>query len=344
MTAQTAKDAARAQAKQKQQQAASGDPGGIMHYLDMVGQASDYILTHPISDLANGLSLLAGLVTGNGKEMGHSLVRMGGWTMTNPVASLRAWTARQLAAVSRSVFDLQAYLTKLIALTRRQVESELIAGLRREKHHRVLGDTRTGRHATLQVRALHHQIEREAASAYRQGYQGRIGAISRIADYLASHNPAVRGLLDRLVIIVLDLAAVDNPPVRLLAGFLIRHVIERLGLDRLGARAVSDLLSPLLDHPHPRDLPTVIGDVSARLGALEGQQAQFWADGGAEVEQAGKQWANITSPVVDIAIIAWLAQAAADPQRWARELTGAVEPVMTGAMDAMTAIIREGRN
>lgn len=339
----TATAVARDQAKQQQASQPPPHDTGIMHYIDMVSQASDYILTHPVSDLANGLSLLAGLVTGNGKASQDALIRMGGWTQSQPVAALKAWTVRQLSSVSRETFLLQAHLTGLIGATRRQVEAELARAMAHERRRREAGDRAAERQARREVTALHHLIEREAAGAYRQGHAGRIAVITRLADYLAAHNSEVSGLLARLTGIVLDLAAVDDPAVRVLAGFLIRHVITRLGLDKVTARATADLLAPVLGNPHPRTLAAVIGDISARLGAIEAQEAQFWADGGAEVEQAGRQWSAITSPVVDIAIVAWLAQAATHPQAWARELSGAVEPVMTGAKDAMSAILREGQ-
>lgn len=314
----------------------------FMRYLDSVSQATDYMLTHPISDMANALSAFAGLVTGNGNATRDAVSRMMGWAISNPIASLKTWVIKQVAALAQQIQRNYDFLIKLIFKSNETTWAHFTKADKSERYHRILGDKRAEIYALRHVRALHSLIEREAAGAYRAGYQGRIGDISKVAEYLAEHNPIVKRLVADLISGALDLASVDDPIARLALSFAAKHIIERLGVDKIAGRALSDLLAPLLGDPRPHSLPAVITDISARLGALEGQQAQFWTDGGAEVEQAGEQWSAITSPLVDAALIGWMAQAVTDPQRWARELSGAVEPVLNGAHDLMTKLLREG--
>lgn len=327
---------------EKPQQSKPGPQSPFMRWLDITGQGADWMMTHPFSDLANGISLFAGLVTGNGRATSDAAKRLVGWQINNPVASLKAWVTRQLNLVTQEIVQIQAYLLHYIYQTAQRLTKLFNQEIAIERARRIAGDRADERYTRQQVLALHQLIEREAAGAYRGGYAGRTDVISKLADYLASHDPVVRRLTGDLISGLLDLASIDDPVARLALGFVMKHIIGRLGVDKVAGDALSALVSPLLDHGRPHDLPGVIRDLSARLDALEGQQAQFWRDGGAEVEQAGAQWSAITSPLIDAALIGWLAQAVVAPQAWARELSGTVEPVMGAAQKAFTELVREG--
>lgn len=320
---------------------AGSQQNGFMHWLDQVSQATDYMWTHPISDLSEGLSLFAGLVTGNGKAAQAAANRLIGWQSQNQTGALKRWTQGQIAALEHQVVEAQAFTIHLVHVAVDALFRQLTGMLEAEADSRIRGDKREHRYTAQQIRALHSAIEHEAASAYRAGFSGRLGVASRLADYLINHNGLVSAITRDLISGILDLASVDDPIARLAVGFLLKHVIQRLGVDKLAGSALSELLAPLLGNPRPRNLPEVIRDVSGRLGALEGQQAQFWAHGGSDVEQAGQQWAAITHPLIDAALLAWLGEAVIDPERWARQLSGAVNGPMNAAATEMHKLIKD---
>jgi len=124
------------------------------------------------------------------------------------------------------------------------------------------------------------------------------------------------------------LLSVDDPIARITIGFLIKEVIDRLGIDKALGALIHNLLAPLLGQPVPHDLHDVIADLSARMIADETQWAQFFDDGGSQVEQAGKDWRNITGPVSSVAIVAFTAAAVADPSVWAKDIADTVGRVV----------------
>jgi hypothetical protein len=319
---------------------AGGIGGGLGGFMRAVTSGADYILIHPFQDFSNVISIFAGLVTGNHAAFVKGFQRLGGWTVGNPVAALRAWTRRQLASFARQVLALQKQLTELIYSQVRTLRRQMIARDRLERHRRIAGDRAAEQQARREIRALHQVIEREAAGAYSDGKRGRMSLISRILDHVASRNAIVRGLTRDIVSGLLDLLAVDNPVARIGLGFLLRRLVGRLGVDRAAGAFAGDLLGPLLGDPRPHDLAGVIRDISGRLGALEGQWGQFYQDGGADILQAGREWSAITGPVADIALIAWLGEAAIDPQAWARQVTDVTGPVLNAAKDVMSGLIR----
>ena len=341
MTVYDSRDTAHAQAK-NQPPDLFGVPGeSWSKYAEQVANGADYMLFHPFQDLTNSVSILAGLITGNGKATHDALGRLLDWAGNNQTGALKGWVQKQLQGVYQEIFKLQVYLIKLIALEVGDLRKWVVAQLALEAKRRIEGDKREHKFTLEQIHSLHALIEHEAASAYRAGFSDRLGVASRIVDYLANHNGIVGPIVRDLTSGILDLLSVDDPVARLAVGFILRHFISKLGVDRLAGDAVSELLAPLLGQPRPRNLPDVIRDVSARLGALEGQQEQFWTHGGSEVEQAGSEWATITSPLVDAAIVAWLGEALVDPEAWARQITDVIEPVMTAAKDAAVTLIKD---
>lgn len=343
MSVFTAKARARKLARQQQQSGGSSQPGGFLGWLEQTSKATDYLLTHPISDLANSLSVFAALVTGNGQALHSAAARLIGWVQSNPIASLKTWVIKQLAGLQTQIVRLQAFTIRLVHISEDALFAQLSRMIAHERNRRIADVKSAERKARREVNALHSIIEHEAASAYRAGFDNRLSDISRIVDYLAAHNSITSRLVKDLASGVLDLAAVDDPLARLALSFLLRQLVDRLGIDRLAGAALSELLRPLLGQPRPNTLPSVIRDVSDRLGALEGQQASFWEHGGSDIEQAGQLWAGITAPLADAAVLAWLAEGVVNPVAWADQISDVLGPLLTGAEKAITAGIREVR-
>lgn len=194
--------------------------------------------------------------------------------------------------------------------------------------------------AKREIRAMHRTIEQEAASGYRTGYRGRVSEITKVADFLANYNPLTRNLIGDLITGVLDLATIDDPLARLLLSAVMKHIIDHLAIDKAVGHWLDDLLAPILGQPRPLNLHDVIMDISQRLAAGEAQWSQFYADGGSQVEQAGRGWQEIISPVADVAIVAWLAEAYAAPTTWASQLSGTIGVVANDVADKFAALMK----
>lgn len=241
---------------------------------------------------------------------------------------------RRVAAKERSDVS---YLIRLIYVVARTVMQFALRLVRRE-HHDM---TRAVKHAEAlarhEVRRLHHRIEHEAASGYSIDNRGRTGLAVKLLEFLGAHNPEVQAVVGDIATGLIDLLSIDDPLLRISIGFLIKHVIDRLGIEKPLGHLIEDLIAPILGNPKPRDLHDVIADISARLGALEGQWATFFEDGGSEVEQAGREWQGITSLAASLGIVAFTAQAVADPVGWAAEVQAVVG---RPANDLVTAAAR----
>lgn len=186
------------------------------------------------------------------------------------------------------------------------------------------------------IRHLHQTIEREAASGYRLGQPARTDIVTRLAEFIGVNNPVVRGLISDLVTGIIDLFGIDSAPARLLLGFIIKRIITKLGVDKVAAHYLDDILSPILGNPKPQNLHDVMADIASRLNAGEARWAQFFADGGSEVEQAGTAWQALSGPIGDAAILAWLGFAVTKPSAWAASINDTVGVV---ANDAASAIV-----
>jgi hypothetical protein len=190
------------------------------------------------------------------------------------------------------------------------------------------------------VNALHRIIEAEAASGWRTGYPDRASEISKLADFIVNRDPLVKNIIGRVVAGALDLASVDDPFARLLLGKLIQLAIEKLGTDRLAGGMLSDLIGTLMANPHARNLHDVIADIGSRIGAQEAQWAQFYANGGSQVEQAGQEWRDITGIGANLALVAFFGLAVAEPTAWAKDVQGTIGTVagdlITGVADLIT--------
>lgn len=196
---------------------------------------------------------------------------------------------------------------------------------------------RAAAYARQQDKALHQLIEREAASGYRAQYQGRLVAITGILAHLITRVPFLRNVLNKIIGGVIDLIGVEDPVARWVITVLMTRVVGRLGVDKAAGEFAQSLLTPILGQPKPRDIHDVINDMSARLNAMESQWARFFADGGSQVEQAGKEWQAVTGPLTDVALLAFFGAAVADPGVWAKDVQATigrpVEAVLMGAAD-----------
>ena len=183
-------------------------------------------------------------------------------------------------------------------------------------------------------------VQTEAASGYKAGNRQRVSAITRITDDLASRNPVLRDLLSRTVTALLDLLAIDDPLLRLALSVLLKQVISRLGVDRVAGDLLASLIGPLAAGRDPRNLHDVADDLAARVSALEGAWARYMADGGPELDQAGRQWKELASWEMDAALLAFFGLAVADPGAWARDVADTAGTLADDTIRAVSGLIR----
>lgn len=320
----------------------AGPISGALHGLQQTANGLLYVMTHPLSDLTNAIAVTSGLISGNDLAVYQAMQRFFGFTQAHQTNPLLTYVNKQFKALWAALSALRAWTFKLVWLavaTARLYTDQQIAA---ERRARIAGDQQDRAYTRQQIKALHSLIEREAASGYDTGYDARISVITRLLDDAAVRVPVVRELAARVVSIALDLVAVDNPAARLLAGFLLTHIINRLGIDKALGSLTSDLLTPLLGNARPRDLHDVMRSVSDRLGAVEGQWATFMHDGGPQILQAGEVWRGITSLGADAALLAFTAAAIADPQGTARDVAAVIRPIGTGIISDMAHFLARG--
>jgi hypothetical protein len=243
------------------------------------------------------------------------------------------WRAAQQKRTDAQISQLRRYLIGVIYVSTQTVLTVALRATATERRHRIRDVERAETRARERIKALHGTIEREASSGYRLAVKERASTIIRLLDFAATRQPEIRALVTDVADGLLDLLSVEDPVLRITLGFIIKQIVDRLGIDKLVGTLIDDLLAPILGGKRPTDLHGVMSDVSQRLNALESQQATFMQNGGSQVEQAGDDWKNITSTVSNLAIVAFVAQGVVDPDTWAREIN---DTIGTAANDLVT--------
>lgn len=319
---QTNRDHAKSAAKQiKQSKTPSSNPiVGIWHWINGVASGVSHFLGHTLHSFGEAILFHLQHVVQTFQEAIDAFGRVIFWWERIVWHVIKGWIAKQYAQIKAYVKREVAYLIRLIYVATRAVLALALAAVRHERNERKVAVGRAEARARAQVKALHGVIEREAASGYRVSRDDRASLIVRLLDYAVIRNPEVKFLVGKIATGLLDILAIDDPILRVLLGFLIKHVIDRLGIDKAVGILISDLLAPLLGKPKPADLHDVIMDLSDRALALEKFAATFMEDGGAQVEQAGKDWREITGVVGNLAILGFTVQAVVAPKAWASEI------------------------
>lgn len=233
------------------------------------------------------------------------------------------------------------YLVRLIYVTTAEVLALAYAAVRRERHARQHAVGVAEQRARQEARYVLQTVQREAASGYRTGYDGRVTLIQRLLDLVVTRDPVLRDAVNVAIRGLLDFASVDDPVARWALQFALRDIVDRLGIDRGIGDLTAALLAPLIGEPKPKDLHDVIMDISQRLGAVERQWATFFDDGGAQVEQAGSSWRDMTSLAADAGVLAFVAQGVLDPHAWASEISGTLGALANDTAAGIADLVRK---
>ena len=316
--------------------------GGIWSWVDGVTSSIGRFITGPLTAFGHAARIAFDQIGHLYVEYYKMLWRYATWLDRTELHWLEGLIRRnQQREDGRERRDFR-YLVRLIYVTT-QTAMQLAAGwVRREARRRRAGDQLAEARARREIRHLHQVIEREAASGYRIAYPARITLISRLLDLAVTRDPLLKDAVGVVTRGLLDFASIDDPLARWAVGLALRDVIDRLGVDKAIGTLASDLLAPLIGEPRPHGLHDVIADISQRLLAVEGQWSAFFHDGGAEVEQAGTDWAKITSLAGDAATLAFVTLAVSDPAGWARTITDTLGGVGDATVAAATDLIGKG--
>lgn len=300
----------------------------LWHYITSVHNLLAWVQGVPVlSDIVN-LVNFAGTVWRAYASFYRALVRIPVWILAHLIMPwvrylqglIAKLAAKEAADVRMLIADIIEALRVAEAYTDRQV------GVERADRIRDVNAARA--YALALVTALHQAVEREASSGYLEDYAKRLGLIGKITDDLAAHSPVIRQLTGVFIRGVLDLAAVDDPLIRFTLGALLTQIVNRLGVDRAAGDLLGSLLGPLIGRGRPQNLHDVMHDIDDRLSALEGNWAEFMRDGGPEVEQAGTDWKDLTSPLTDAALLGFFALIVTDPRGAATATTDTIGTVI----------------
>jgi hypothetical protein len=262
------------------------------------------------------------------------------WVQIHVLKFLFNYFTKQLRQQVAFIRGQIAKVVRLIYVTTNQVLVTAMHAVRAERTQRIAAVAHAEALTRRDIRALHQTIEREAASAYQVDHATRVNLIVRLLEFAVTRNPELRDIVGVLIRGVLDLLSVDDPLVRLAIGFAIRDVIDKLGIDRLVGNLISRLLEPILGAPKPRNLHAVILDMGKRLVAAESFEATFTEDGGAQVEQAGRTWRDITQPAAAAAIVGFIALGVTEPNAWATVLNDTVGALGNGIIDSTATLVK----
>lgn len=311
----------------------------LWRYITSLHTTLSWLFANPVLQWANRMIGTDSLFDRSLVEVFNAIARIDLWIWNNLVRpvrdmlnrridALKAWTALQLALLRDLVILL--YL-KSLTFTRQQIAIERAA--------RIKADM--AEHAAMlkAVKACLATVQKQASTGYATGLHDRLSVVGDLLNAIGTHNPEVKTLVATAVKAVIDLEEIDNPIARIVAGRLITEVIDKAGIDRLIGDLAGQLLGPLEGGARPADLYHVEADVSARLNNLEAAWAGFMASGGPEVEQAGREWRDITGLAADAAILGFVALAVADPQAWAAGISDAAGVPANDAMTAIAALV-----
>lgn len=119
-------------------------------------------------------------------------------------------------------------------------------------------------------------VNMEAATGYQSTAQDRKSTLQKAASDIISDLPIIKSIVGRIVGIALDLIEIDQPELRFLLGFILKELINHLGVEQAAGGALSALVSPLLGEAPPRNLH----DTIARLGQDNNANANWITDYG----------------------------------------------------------------
>lgn len=312
----------------------------VWHFIGSVQTLLDHMFSSVNKDVLSAFLFYVSIVDDALKEYVNAIRRIASWIWGKQVNPVRLNLLKRLAALQAL---LHQWVVKLITM----IVTYYVASIRYtnqqvglERKYRLADIAITRKYAVSLVKGALATVQRQASDGYNSQTRQRESIIAKIADDLAVRNPVLKTAITDLIKLALDAAEVDDPVLRLALSKALQEVIDRLGVDKVMGEFLSTLIGQLTGTRPPDTLQGVTADIAARLTALENQWADFMASGGPEVEEAGGDWKKYASIAGDLALVAFFAQAVADPNGWAREVNDTAGAVVNGTFTAVADLIK----
>lgn len=225
------------------------------------------------------------------------------------VAALRA----QLdALIAKTRADLLAYINKAVA----QLRAE-IAQLSAYAH------------------SLPGLVDTEAVNGYNPTLRARATGFQRLVDTLAAHDPFIAGIIRDFVTFLIDLAEVEDPVLRLAAQFVLRQIIDHLGLDTALRDLAGQLLGGILGAGPPKTLTGVTAAIGNRLNAVEKSVSDM-----SPLAGEADDLHELGTLAFDAALLAYLATGVTNPVAWADDTNAVLHATVDQLLNPLLRLLR----
>lgn len=248
----------------------------------------------------------------------------------NLAQTIHAEVVNRRAAIDRLRAELKLYIDTIALNLARAIQNEVANRKAAIQALRNYVDQQVAKLTAL-INTILPTVDKEASKGYNSARGQQSDVLSHALTDIAVDNPAVKAIVGDLVKVVVDLAEVDDPLIRVAAQVILKQLIDRLGVDKLAGGLIGDLLGAFLGMGPPKTLQDVETQTAQRLAAGETQWQQFYANGGDDIETLGKQMRESANPVFTAVLAAYFAGAVTDPAGTA----AATDAVVTPAADAI---------
>lgn len=177
-------------------------------------------------------------------------------------------------------------------------------------------------------------IDQRAAAGYDPTLRARGNLIQKLLDTVIAHDPAVAGLVGNLTTFIIDLAGVEDPVLRIAAQFVLKQIIDRLGLDSALKAMLNDLVGGILGGGNPNTLQSIMADIGNRLDALESGQAEL-----SPLAPEADDLHEMGTLIFDAALLGYFAAAVADPVATANDTVDVFAPVTGPLLAPIRALL-----
>lgn len=308
--------------------------------MDESVMAGDMITHLAQSDVDN----MRGVIQNFQNLQRHVLPQWGALAAAYAEARAFAWadheaTNRKVAdadeAKARSLADAQEAALRLAGDTTEAAQRSLgdqhsreqaAALVTAEAVQRAAGDDHTRQQMAAAIKALSDQltkqisdvlkyaqsipatIDQRAAAGYDPTLRARGGLVQKLLDTVVAHDPAVASLVTNLAKFAIDLAGIEDPVLKIAAQFVLKQVIDRLGIDSALKAMLNDLLGGILGGGQPKTLQDIMADIGNRLDALESSTSEL-----APLAPEADNLHEMGTLVFDAFLLAYLADATLNP-------------------------------
>jgi hypothetical protein len=323
----------------------AGDPGkaliAVWHFIGSVQSLIDRLFSIENKDLLSAFLFYASIVDAALRDYLGAIERIAKWIWGKQVLPVYRSLRTQILALRKFTVG---WIAKLIAM----IAYYYLASIRYtyqqvsiERAQRAAAILQTRQYAIRLVKGCLSFVQREASDGYNSQTKARESVIDTIADDLAVRNPAVRDAVKDLIKLALDAAEVDDPLLRAALAVALGQVVDKLGIDKAMGALLSSLIADLTGGAPPSTLQEVAADIAKRLAQLETAEANWWASGGPELEQAGEAWKGWAGVLGDAALVAFFVEAAADPTAWATQVNDTAGAIVDSTFTAIADLIKE---